>query len=1175
MLRQLAAVALLSGGLAGASDEPAGPNGGFHEAGPAQAEPLPLVGELAPAVGTEPQASGVPPPQPSSPTGVEGRDGDIGSERVHQQHPPQPPPGTAQGPVGSTASAGTAPDGSVPAGTAQVGPVGSTSVGTAPEGTVPIGTAPAGTSPLGASPAVVSAGTAPESAASMGTAPLGTAPADAPARTDPIVGAPIVGAPEGTVPTGAAPAGSAGIQPPPLQPPPPPADGEQQLPANTPKTPPPAFSVHGTHAPHQNLLVYILLIPMTLFVAGVGLQIWAPHWLAAGGPAASAILIFVRPCLPSTAPPRGTPYHKTYTWLVGSEEPLRGAEDGARSSMFSARGAGTKAKARIKDWWTGGRLGNAFAVSGRDGGAGRTAGFKWEPVDIEAAQAAARAERKQKKERPKKAHPSEASRAPGPGAEGHVSPTQQRAAAGIMLTAKEVQALLAQEADNEELLRVRVDREEGEDRWLLARQLAVDGKRVQDKVIRKLVFGLCKDEGEARAGVDSNYHSEFAEVQSSAARSRWHAKAAEARRAVCTAEELGRGALAAAEGAAVSDLASLRRAAHAWIATRPEREAIFRAQAMGRMDVEDDESGQRTYASEAFDQRTLFCVESAERKAVASAHSAGRQSLLQDLTTARLAGLETDEATARSQLASEASTAFNTTVYLPAQRSSLQVLESEGRVSCGREEKRARRTAWARREASLAEVNVRMGLQVLEGLSVKTMDGVTRDENDAFFDLTREAAASATFAEEAAQRRAWATEEDAAFSALTARHVGELSGILENEKMAAEEARRLQRAACDGEESSGRAHVAALEAEAWAVLQQGSAASVATAVTSERERLEKLRGLIDALARTEASTRQDAEQQEETDRQPFAAAFQQQSDAASALEARRVSREAGERAAVEAAEAAERQLATRAERVHWDALADELRTGQQLAELQDAVAAIAALEEAGRGGVVADEEMERDAAQTSEHGRRMAINEDIIRGVKKSTEVSTDVVRMKVVADEALVRESSALRSRKVGMVTKGDIVHVVERRGVRCKLHEHNGWVSVQGQMGNRILQEVPLEPGEVIVLPERKATPPPNNSRDAQDVFSQVTAFGSQLNKGWGAFGGFLGSSTAAKTPPKSKTLSGSKSDGEPPSASPELSPPPPPMPDVEVPSPSVKTPDTSLDSSSPAKAKEGKAD
>eukprot|EP00754_Rhynchopus_humris_P014307 Rhum_TRINITY_DN14382_c13_g1::Rhum_TRINITY_DN14382_c13_g1_i1::g.85355::m.85355 len=270
------------------------------------------------------------------------------------------------------------------------------------------------------------------------------------------------------------------------------------------------------------------------------------------------------------------------------------------------------------------------------------------------------------------------------------------------------------------------------------------------------------------------------------------------------------------------------------------------------------------------------------------------------------------------------------------------------------------------------------------------------------------------------------------------------------------------------------------------------------------------------------------------------------SEEAAAAAAAREAQEVAAQRAVQEEEVVARAAACDAEEDARRTAAEGHAAGRDEATLLELTRSVAEMEGVVRAAAEEEEDSERGGLLKAEFAERSALQDMLIRrshtnskaasaaavaaggggegaGEEEAGPAAAPVVQMRVVADAAQVRASCAMNSKRVSLVHHGEIYHVVERRGNRVRLHEHGGgWLSVQGQTGNVILQLVERDAdAPPIVLPEipepevapQSADNSPRASTGAtssvaQDLLPQVADIGSSMQKGFSAFGGFLGS-------------------------------------------------------------------
>ena len=144
-------------------------------------------------------------------------------------------------------------------------------------------------------------------------------------------------------------------------------------------------------------------------------------------------------------------------------------------------------------------------------------------------------------------------------------------------------------------------------------------------------------------------------------------------------------------------------------------------------------------------------------------------------------------------------------------------------------------------------------------------------------------------------------------------------------------------------------------------------------------------------------------------------------------------------------EAEGRAVIVRMVREEYRTLRNLSHAGAEAAGFREMLQSVASLEAAVRATLDSEYTEVTAALSSEEFAARAVVQERLIRGGSVGRiATSSKVVRMRVVADRALVRAGYAKDSKKVANIAKGEIFHIIERKGNRAKLREHNGWVSV-----------------------------------------------------------------------------------------------------------------------------------
>eukprot|EP01064_Diplonema_japonicum_P003181 TRINITY_DN12081_c0_g1_i1.p1 TRINITY_DN12081_c0_g1~~TRINITY_DN12081_c0_g1_i1.p1 ORF type:complete len:1053 (+),score=199.40 TRINITY_DN12081_c0_g1_i1:45-3203(+) len=878
---------------------------------------------------------------------------------------------------------------------------------------------------------------------------------------------------------------------------------------------------------HKEKPFALIVLPLTVVAIFLALNLWAPNTLVSGGYFASvfAVIIpsFVLQHLGTAN--EGTYMKMVYKWLSGDQEDIE--------ANRKTDGAATKAhaKSKIKDWWSGGRLGKQAAM-------GSKKAFTWVPREFSNpspketfSHSHSRKEKKKVEAREEASKPSTPQHKP---------------------SLQEVNLNLLRAVEQEELLRTRMEREEGEDRWGLGRQEDTEHMTILTKAIRMEMRAVQELERAQRAIVvdDWRYALELIGIEK---RADWKALVVTMEKdQMQVGESQERDDIAKQEQTTRVTLHEAYEYDYILVMTRPDRERLTREEATGRMEVEDDEVGERCFVDDSQGVQLMEVLEYLSRRRTMDCEAQEMDVILSHVSSIWLQDMGKRETKARNDIDVEHCSGIS---VMNGQRdlSFLEARESVNRTKYLREERSTRKTVQVQAASGQQLAMIKQTMMVTISDEEVARSVVLREEEDAFLLHELVCTQEYTVAEEGQERRRVAEEEATVYEEAQLELFNNLATAMAHEKELLAELHKKALRNIESNETDARNREVSAEEAGWDELIKVTETSRAQAMQTEQLRMEHIIALIAELLDAECCSRVPIVDEEADGFAPFAEFFEIEKQDALCKQKERSAAEEQERQLVVQEESEIRAIFEKTQKLQWETMLTDETDERDRVEIMGLIGAIVSSEELTRQVEIEAEVGERGELQKQEFGTRTKINEELIRGTSKKTETSTEVVRMIVVSDGAQVRAGKAMQSAKVTVLPKGAIVHVVERVGGRGRLHEYDGWVSVRSQTGMVLLKPLPLEGDAPVELPERSEespapatgpvsaeTPQPSQaSKAAEEALAQVS---NSIGKGWRSFAGALGEvrlpGTPMTVPPKKKQEAPSASE---PTPAPSVTPPP----------------------------------
>eukprot|EP00755_Sulcionema_specki_P008118 Sspe_Gene.40049::Locus_19305_Transcript_1_1_Confidence_1.000_Length_2951::g.40049::m.40049 len=864
------------------------------------------------------------------------------------------------------------------------------------------------------------------------------------------------------------PASSSSTPPPPSPTPPPPSPTPP--PSSPPATSPPP-SLPTPTATHGNATfnidygkqrkgsqvrrMVLVLVPVLLGACYFFLTIRHPEYIASGGPIAATLRLWLpRWCSePPPASDKGL-LSSFRLWLGGPQ-----AEYVPPSHTYDAH------LPRKREWWQGGILGEDASIRNQK------INWVWDAEGANLVEA-----RKETAGSKLKTKVKEFFRGKETKATAHHPPTARRPAAADdelsdvpllsqpeptppPLRPEEICALLLKTEEEEELGRVRQERVESEDRWLLQKQRKAEAKRVQDRIHWQRVSSLQEQEASARAAIMDEEWTGRLTVDAESGESKLSAMRLMAVRAFEGDEGRARQRVAAAEAGEREQLAVLEGDHRLLAATYRERTKLEMSECQERDANGAEEAGAREWISRLHATGWLHTVQQTARTAVVMEFTADRVRMALDL-------LQLREGADRGRVATAQEAAWQTT-QLAWPLLEMMGTEGERRRVIVAEERRGRGGVTAEASYAQGEMALRLGLRLVECDEEAHREEIVSADEGFRCSTYSQHLHTVFLLDEVRERR---------------RLVLEYMTLMDQARKETEALR-----AKEEEERAAQALLAVMESRR--ALEEGH---LEERVAVEVEQEAEWEGLVgeasvgyqDALERQAAREVAEAEMARE----------------------------------VEGEEELQRLSCVMAEGREFKAILTEYRKARTVAEALEAQRAILTLEGAVRAGMVAEESSERDVLLADERTSRIREEELLMRKVAKQHRLASldrdgedgegaeQVTQMVVATQGAVVRAGQSLKSAQVASLDQGVVIDVVAVKGYRARIVSPvSGWISVRSQLGTVICR--PLTDKDTS-MGSATSTPPSTPKSEASGrATTSPSNVSRSIEKGWKSLTGGAG--------------------------------------------------------------------
>ena len=730
----------------------------------------------------------------------------------------------------------------------------------------------------------------------------------------------------------------------------------------------------------------LLAIPLTLVAILLALHLWWPSTLRAGGPIAQ-IVVRILPSKLTQPPPfgsTGTLRWQIFTWLYD------GQYNQPQNSTSSIMGGKKSRKSRLKGWWTGGGLGPSLKDN-QD--------FVWVPSELSSVDVSD----------PNKPLPLSQVRS----LTAHLhrmesditsvgSQRPQPKTETVTMTELEFNILQNNIFESEEQQRLKLDRNQNETSWVWMRQFSIELKRSEEAELVRFLLTVTNEEEKGRGNISTEESEQWLHIRTLREENLFETLLEEERGRMRNDEDKNRINLVKQEVMTRKLMSESETDGILEVLTRPQRKLLANDEYGDRIEIEDSEAADRLYALQLVSTLLLSSSETCDRFFIAAEQLVD----VEDANRLLIQSHSFDNNRYFSNAASQTTTLCEylseSSFLVREERRSRGVLKSSFEAG-----KRIAQFKGLLYEIEINESEIRNELlSTAEIWSFKFNERFCRR----FITVECRVAVKTSVSE--------LMEEAFRF------HIQ--SEILVRESIINEHSQQCYE------------YISLMTSE----MKQLDALFA--------ERREAHRKAVEILESEEKEQRTAIIIKESNPREGFAEEFKSSHTEAQSCQNARIKRETAEQYEVIKEEDFIRSEFLKAEVVLRTNFLSEERNGRDSAELMDFINSLSELESVIRNEIFDEENEERQQTRLNEHQIRQIIQEDLIRGRTKraSTGSGSSILRMECVADGAIVRAGVNLRTKQVAVLSKGEILHVIERKGNRGKVHEYGGWVSIQGQV-------------------------------------------------------------------------------------------------------------------------------